>query len=381
MHDKWRRIKLGEAATFLSGGTPKKSREDYWGGEIPWISGKTLVSGPVETSERRLTELGAREGSRIAPQGATLLLVRGMSLLQEVRVGRASRPVAFNQDVKALVPNEEFDETFFSYAIEALRPQLLRLVHQASHGTGVLETGAVKSTTIPVPALSEQRRIVGVLGALDDLADLEVSQAEAMSQLAQALVSTAASTVSLSELGEEVRQSLRPEGSCDHFSLPAFDDGALPIREDGSSIKSSKNRVSCPSVLISRLNPHIPRVWMAYPSDQVPSVASTEFVVVKPSGAPVEWIWACASSQPFLAQMQGRVTGTTGSHQRVDKRAIMALTVADPAQASDCVVEAVVALVRDSDAARQEAARLHGVREELLPLLMSGRVRVGEVAV
>ncbi|MDX5318424.1 MAG: hypothetical protein LPK38_03590, partial [Actinomycetes bacterium] len=73
-----------------------------------------------------------------------------------------------------------------------------------------------------------------------------------------------------------------------------------------------------------------------------------------------------------------RVTGTTGSHQRVDKSAIPTIEVPDPRSLRSADREAVVSLVQDGHASRREAARLADVRDELLPLLMSGRVSVDE---
>ncbi len=381
MSSRWELIELGRAVEFLSGGTPSKAEPDYWGGEIPWISAASLHSEAVVTSERRVTDAAIGNGTRLAPVGSTLILVRGMSLLEEIRAGRVLRPVAFNQDVKALVPHEgTLYPPFLLYLVLANRRVLLSKVHQAGHGTGVLATEHLKSLSVAVPAIEEQRRIAGVIGALDDLAEADNALATTSEVLAQALVDRSGSSVPLADCASERRDPVRPVGACDHYSLPAFDDGFLPARCDGSTIKSGKNVVAGPSVLVSRLNPHIPRVWMAYPEPGVLSVASTEFVVVEAQGVPAEWVWAACSSPGFVAAMQQRVTGTTGSHQRVDKAALMTIPVADPHGVPETTVNAVTQLVRHAHELRLEAVQLRRTRDELLPLLMSGRVRVGEVS-
>ena len=38
-------VSLGTIATILSGGTPNKSNTEYWSGNIPWISAKTMKKG------------------------------------------------------------------------------------------------------------------------------------------------------------------------------------------------------------------------------------------------------------------------------------------------------------------------------------------------
>jgi type I restriction enzyme S subunit len=78
--------------------------------------------------------------------------------------------------------------------------------------------------------------------------------------------------------------------------------------------------------------------------------------------------------------MRALVTGTTGSHQRVDKEAVLTLMVPDVRQLPGVDRQHIVDLVRGARDARDEIADLTRVRDELLPLLMSGRVRVREVA-
>lgn len=53
-----------------------------------------------------------------------------------------------------------------------------------------------------------------------------------------------------------------PDEIFDHYSIPAFDDGGRPRPEAGASIRSAKFRVPEGAVLLSKLNPRIPRVWL-----------------------------------------------------------------------------------------------------------------------
>src|SRR5207248_2972124 len=69
-----------------------------------------------------------------------------------------------------------------------------------------------------------------------------------------------------------------PAETFDHFSLPAFDEGRTSKLELGSSIMSSKLLVTPQSVLLSKLNPHIPRIWLPDLHASRRSVCSTEFL-------------------------------------------------------------------------------------------------------
>src|SRR5690606_6714467 len=110
-------------------------------------------------------EEGAKNGTRMIGPGTILMVVRGMSLKTEFRVGMAMRPMAFGQDCKALVPRPGLDPTFLLYAIESRASELLGLVDEAGHGTGRLNTDQLHAVTIPEPPLTEQRAIAEVLGA------------------------------------------------------------------------------------------------------------------------------------------------------------------------------------------------------------------------
>lgn len=95
-------------------------------------------------------------------------------------------------------------------------------------------------------------------------------------------------------------------------------------------------------------------------------------------GVSPEAVWAACGSEQFSSAMVSMVTGTTGSHQRVDKGAIPEIAVPDPRRLPEGAMRAVTALVQVANGSRDEAQRLADVRDELLPLLMSGRVSVDE---
>ena len=113
MANDWEVVKLKNAAQFFSGGTPPKSQPEYWGGDIPWISAKSMKGSRYHDSDLKLTEAGLKKGSRLAPKNSILLLVRGSMLHQKIPVGIATKDVAFNQDVKAIIPNEKFLPLYF----------------------------------------------------------------------------------------------------------------------------------------------------------------------------------------------------------------------------------------------------------------------------
>lgn len=160
---------LGDVAVWTSGGTPPRGLSEYWSGTIPWISAATLRESHISTSTQFLTTSGVEAGSKIAPTGSTLILVRGMALHHELRVGIATRDLAFNQDVKALIPLPFVEPEFLTYAILGKTPEILSLVSSAGSGTGVLNSDRLKKIQIWIPSRDEQICVVSRINDLDVL--------------------------------------------------------------------------------------------------------------------------------------------------------------------------------------------------------------------
>jgi type I restriction enzyme S subunit len=162
----WKATELGEIAKFSSGGTPSKENADFWGGIHPWITAKDLKQHYLKNSIDTLTDAGLAN-AKLAPAGASLILVRGMTLLKDFPVGYVTRPMSFNQDIKALIPEKEVDGLFFSFFLASQKEKMRQLVSIAGHGTGRLDTESIKSFPVNLPSLGEQKKIAKILVAWD----------------------------------------------------------------------------------------------------------------------------------------------------------------------------------------------------------------------
>jgi len=187
MGGEWTSRPLRDCAVWYSGGTPSKGNPNYWNGDIPWISAKSLTEFFVGDSEDKVTEAGANNGTRLVPKDTILFIVRGMSLKSEFRMGITTRPVTFNQDLKALVAVDDVLPAFLAYAIKARIPEILGFVGEAGHGTGVLPTDRIQGLEIPLPPLDEQHAIARILGTLDDRIELNRQMNETLEAMARAL--------------------------------------------------------------------------------------------------------------------------------------------------------------------------------------------------
>jgi hypothetical protein len=160
----------------------------------------------------------------------------------------------------------------------------------------------------------------------------------------------------LSALAERSTASLAPGRFDDvlaHYSLPAFDDGATPHVVGAEAARSGKFHLTRPCVLFAKLNPRIPRIWNVVGLPAEMAVASAEFVVLRPVAA-----------------------GTSGSHQRIRPDDLLGTAVRDVRRLAPAAARTVTGLGALCHARRAERVRLAALRDALLPLLMSGEIRV-----
>lgn len=104
-----------------------------------------------------------------------------------------------------------------------------------------------------------------------------------------------------------------------HYSIPAFDDGLRPVLEQGSGIKSQKTVISRGAVLLSKLNPRIPRVWFVKDEQPWRRICSTEFVPFLPDPRKLHPEYLAFALRRLLAG--GQITGSTSAATKSRERA------------------------------------------------------------
>ncbi|MER0424931.1 restriction endonuclease subunit S [Streptomyces microflavus] len=184
---EWESVTLKDAARWMSGGTPKTSEPDYWGGEIPWISALSLKSPWIDSSDRNVTELGATSGTRLASTDVVLFVVRGSSLKTEFRIGLTQRQVAFGQDCKALIARRGVDPHILFHGIRSKTANILDMVDETSIGAGRLSTDLISKLEIRIPKGSSDS-VVSEVRTLDSLAATRQKENRALSTLRDTLL-------------------------------------------------------------------------------------------------------------------------------------------------------------------------------------------------
>ncbi len=180
---------------------------------------------------------------------------------------------------------------------------------------------------------------------------------------------------------ETITPSSEPEALWEHYSIPAFDEGRIPKYERGRDIKSGKYKVSSTSVLMSKLNPQFPRVWLPDVVFEDRAVCSTEFLPFVPVN--LKWrpyIYELLNSDQIQQRIRSAATGSTGSRQRVKPRTVVTMRIViPPKELIDTFSDRVISINHRLLFNQRESRTLAALRDTLLPKLISGGLRVPDV--
>lgn len=184
MRKGWVRKTVDEVCQFRGGGTPSRSVERYWRGEIPWVSPKDMKFDVVSDSIDHISqEAMDRSATSLIPKGSVLVVVRSGILARTVPIAIAGRDLTINQDLKALCPDRSVDSRFLYHLLGSRMAELLSMVSRSAT-VHRLATEQIRGLQFALPPLSEQRRIVALLD--EAFAGLAIAKANAERNLLNA---------------------------------------------------------------------------------------------------------------------------------------------------------------------------------------------------
>jgi type I restriction enzyme S subunit len=193
-------------------------------------------------------------------------------------------------------------------------------------------------------------------------------------------------TAPLGELAEVCHDVHDPaqfgDQQVDLFSIPAFDQYRGPQRISAATIKSAKLLLAEPCVLVSRLNPHIPRTWRVIPDPAVPALASPELTALRAVSCSNDYLYAACQTKEFQRELATRVTGTSTSHQRVKRQDLLSIPIPlPPHDAQEHIATVVAALERRRAISERMAALTDALLRELFrrrfPEVFNGDAELG----
>jgi type I restriction enzyme S subunit len=159
----WDTLPFHKIGKFTSGGTPSKSRDDFWSGTFPWVSPKDMKIEKIRDSINHISEAVFEETTlkKILPNHL-LIVVRGMILAHSFPVAVNAVDISINQDMKAIKPISDFDVEYLLNCLIALKRQILELITTAGHGTRKFDSNAMQKLIIPKPPKTLQQKFSDV---------------------------------------------------------------------------------------------------------------------------------------------------------------------------------------------------------------------------
>lgn len=173
----WEIVSMSDVCTVLGGGTPKTSINEYWNGDIIWLSPTDLPEigsiSKISSSNKKITQLGLNKSSaKLLPKGSVVFSSRASI----GKIGIAEVELTTNQGFTNFICGEKISNNYLCYVLKRNIGKIASL----SNSTTFAEVSktSIKSFQIPLPPLSEQKRIVSKLDALFERIDKSIALLE-----------------------------------------------------------------------------------------------------------------------------------------------------------------------------------------------------------
>lgn len=162
----WTEQRLGDLATFGSGGTPSSKVPKYYGGGIPWVSIADMTASAkyVRKTAKTLSSDGLAASAAKLYEPNVVLYAMYASLGEcAIAVGRVSS----SQAILGIQVGAQLDRDFLYYYLSSIKSQIKKIGQQGTQSN--LNAGMVRDFRVSLPPLPEQQRISSAVSAVDDL--------------------------------------------------------------------------------------------------------------------------------------------------------------------------------------------------------------------
>ena len=377
--------KLSELADIIGGGTPKTSRSDYWGGDIPWLSVVDFNNDfrHVFTTEKTITEAGLNNSStRILYPGEIIISARGtVGALAQV-----AKEMAFNQSCYGLRAKPGI--TCNDYLFYLLRHSI-ETIKKNTHGSvfDTITRDTFESISVILPDLKTQQKVASILTAFDDKIELNAQINHNLEEQAKAIYATYFPYSVDDALPDDWRKGTLGE------IIDLHDSKRIPL----SGNERGKMEKIYPYYGAASLMDYV----NDYLFDGVFLLLGEDGTVVTDNGLPVlQYVWgkfwvnnhahiltgkagfSVESLLLLLKQTPVKSIVTGAVQPKISQTNLKSIQIVVPPEKLlhefNSVITPLFSLIRQNS---EESKRLAQLRDTLLPKLMSGEIDVSEVEI
>ena len=183
----WTSVEIGEIGKIVGGGTPSTKNEEYWNGEIDWLTPSEISSKYRTKSKRTITKEGLENSSaKLLPPGTLILTTR--ATLGACSINDKHTPVCTNQGFQSIICSEKVENEFLYYIICGNKFQNEMSKRAGGSTFKELSPSNLKQIEVSIPCKEEQQKIASFFSTLDEKIELSERKQEALEQLKKGLM-------------------------------------------------------------------------------------------------------------------------------------------------------------------------------------------------
>jgi len=387
---EWKTYKLGDvAARITSGGTPSTRKSEYYGGNIPWLRTQEVNFNRIYDTEIKITDEAVKNSSaKIIAENSIIVAMYGATA---GRIAINKIPLTTNQACcNITIDSKKADYNFVYYHLKSKFGEILNMATGAAQQN--LNAGMLRDFEIQVPDLPTQRQIAQILTSLDDKIELNLQMNQTLEAMAQAIFKEWFVNFNFPGFDGELVDGL-PKGwrmgklnevisfvkgkKPDDVSIEE-QDGYLPqilidTFNTGNSVFANPNRMVIASqeeMLMVMDGASSGRIEIGYFGIVGSTIAK---IVLKNQFAFPLYIYFFLKSKE--KDIMGNTTGSSIPH--ADKNKILDYDFVIPnKEAFQLFEETASSLLEKIKLNKSEIKSLTQIRDNLLPKLMSGKIRL-----
>jgi len=251
MKKGWQTRNLGDVCDLATGGTPSRSKPEYFGGDIKWLVSGDINQGEIFDCEGRITEAGKRNSNaKMLPINSVMIALNGQGKTRGT-VALLRTHATCNQSMVSISPKQSSGllPEFLFANLHGRYEEIRRMTSDDDKDRRGLNMGLIRSIEIPIAPLPEQQRIVGILDeAFEGIASAKAN-AEKNLQNARALFESHLYSVFTRRHAGWIGKTLGEV--CEHVNGKAHEQG---IGKDGRFIVINSKFISSEGEIFKKSN-------------------------------------------------------------------------------------------------------------------------------